>query len=280
MNFPPIYIIKIPGSERNPDLFKSLERLGLDYEIQNAIVGSELTPSEITERVNLKACKARLGYDISFGLIGCALSHNQIYRMALKKNFDWILVFEEDAILIDFNPNQILEIIESNDALPTIVQLFSRSARLMNVKNKIKLSDGIREIYNFKPRLVGSGASAYLINKSAMKESQTKNLLCGPPDWPEWSVKVQMKGVYPWMTSESHIDSTIPEIKISRSRHLVRKITQVTFLHYFYYKSEYAGIKSYIAEEINPTLWHLIWRLRGARFYKNDVNGPQVIGKN
>jgi hypothetical protein len=278
MTFPPIYIIKMPGSERNPELFESLKKLGLSYEIQTAIIGKNLTSGEINSQVNLRSCKARLGYDISQNLIGCALSHKEIYRKAYFQNKDWILVFEEDAKLTDFDPEQIIQITGTSSAEPLIIQLFSRSARLMNKKTIELLPGGTREIFTFQPRLVGSGASAYLMNKSALKLSQKNHLLGGPPDWPEWSSKVTMKGVYPWMTTESDIGSTIPIVRTKRIKYLLRRFMQVTFIHFLVYKNEYENILNYISEELHPLFLHLIWKLRGSRFYKNDVNGPQVIG--
>jgi GR25 family glycosyltransferase involved in LPS biosynthesis len=278
MKFPPIYIIKMPGSDRNPGLNQSLDKLGLKYIIQNAVVGNNLTQSELNLRVNLRGCEARLGYKISKSAIGCALSHREIYKKALGSNFEWVLIFEEDAILIDLDIDHILEIVNENYKNPVIVQLFSRSARLFNPKSKKSIGHGQREIFSFMPRIPGTGTSAYLINKSALEIALEKEVLNGPADWPDWGHKVIIKGVYPWMTSESDCESTIPVNSESRFKYVLRRISQLTLIHFLIYKKEYANLSTYISEEIIPYIFYLRWKIGGSKFYKNDRNGLQYFG--
>jgi len=277
MSFLPTYVIKMPGSERNPGLCQSLDQLGIKYQIQKATVGKDLSSDEIYSEVNMRSCKARLGYTISKSLIGCALSHREVYRNALTKNFEWILIFEEDAILSDFDPTQIVEITQKTSNDPTVIQLFSRSARLMKLGSNRKLENCKREIFDFEPRITGCGASAYLINKAAMLFSQDAKQIGGPPDWPEWSHKVKFLGVYPWMTTESDFGSVIPLTKVSRSKYLIRRFMQFTFIHYLIYHKEYKGFNQYLAEEIKPFVKHVRWKLNGSKYYRNDKSGPQVI---
>ncbi len=267
----------MPGSERNPELYNSLEKLSANYEIQDAIVGKDLTTAEIESLVNLRSCDARLGYRISNNLIGSGLSHREIYKKAYAANLDWVLILEEDAILNDFNSLEINEVMNFCKDNPTIIQLFSRAARLMDLKSIRSLKDKKRIIFNFKPRIAGCGAPGYLINLAAIKLALSTDKLAGAPDWPEWAQKVQIKGIYPWMITESDIGSTMPENPISRSRYLTRRLLQFSGLHYLIYKNEYVGLRDYMKEEIIPYLLHLRWKVGGSKFYLNDVDGPQII---
>ena len=277
MNFPPIYIIKMPGSNRNPELYNSLDKLNASFKIQDAVVGKQLSVDEIESLVDLRSCDARLGYRISNNLIGSGLSHREIYKKAYAANADWVLILEEDAILKDLNSEEINEVITLCSNSPTIVQLFSRAARLMDTKTIKHLKNSRRIIFNFKPRIAGCGAPGYLINRSAIELALFNNKLAGAPDWPEWAQKVQIKGIYPWMITESDIGSTMPGKPISRTRYLVRRILQFSGVHYLVYKKEYPSFQDYFNEELTPYLLHIRWKVGGSKFYLNDINGPQII---
>jgi GR25 family glycosyltransferase involved in LPS biosynthesis len=277
MSFPPIYIIKMPGSQRNPELYKSLENLGIEYKIQDAVVGKNLSKAEIKSRVNLRSCDARLGYRISNNLIGSGLSHREIYKKAFAANLNWVLILEEDAILKDFDSKEIYEFAKINGDTPTIIQLFSRAARLMDSRSIKKLNNGERIIFNFKPRIAGCGAPGYLINRAAIELALSNNKLAGAPDWPEWAQKVQIKGIYPWMITESDMGSTMPVMPISRFKYIFRRILQFTGIHYLLYINEYPSFRDYFKEEITPYLLHIRWKVGGSKFYLNQTNGPQII---
>ncbi len=265
------------NSNRNLDLFSSLADLGLAFEIQDALSGKSLSTEEIRRSVNVRGCTARLGFRIDPSLIGCGLSHREVYKKILASSYKWALVLEEDAVLKDFDTDQIFEIIKLCESSPTIVQLFSRGSRLMKLKSRKSLSGSNRIIFDFMPRIIGSGAAGYLINLSAAKIALDVKKLNGAPDWPEWAKQIRYRGVYPWMIYESADGSTIPTTSVSRSRYILRRIAQMSGLHYIFYRKEYSGLKSYLNEEIIPYLLFTLWRLRGSKFYSSDVGGPQVL---
>ena len=267
----------MPGSQRNPELYKSLENLGIEYKIQDAVVGKNLSETEIKSHVNLRSCDARLGYRISNNLIGSGLSHREIYKKALAANFKWVLILEEDAILTDFDSKEIVELASIAEDIPTIIQLFSRAARLMDKQSIKYLKNGERIIFNFKPRIAGCGAPAYLINRAAIELALSTSQLAGAPDWPEWAQKVQIKGIYPWMITESDIGSTMPEVPISRFKYLFRRLLQFTGIHFLIYRDEYPSFQDYFKEEIIPYLLHIRWKAGGSKFYLGETNGPQII---
>lgn len=279
MNFLPIYIIKMPGSKRNPNLIQSIRSLGLDFILQEAVVGNSLTSDEIKSLVNLKGCNARLGYQISKNLIGCALSHKKIYGDALKKNSDWILVFEEDAQLVDFKLDDIQYALSLCEDSPIIIQLFSRASRLIDQSSIIKFKNSERIMFDFAPRLIGFGASAYLINKKAILLSMAINKLDGPSDWPSWTRNVTFKGLYPWMIYENDDQSTIPKNNINHFKYYCRKILQLLGIHFLIYRNQYGSLKNYARDELIPFGYYIRWKLGGSKYYQNDKSGPQIINK-
>ena len=279
MSFIPVYVIKLPNSFRNLELLTNLSDLGLNFEVHEAIDGKALNLNNIINSVNIRGCTARLGYRISNSLIGCGLSHRAVYKKAVESQYEWILILEEDAILTNFLPSQIFEVIQASGPTPTIVQLFSRGSRLIKLRSITKIGNGDRLLFDFMPRVVGSGASGYLINFAAMKIALSSPKLNGAPDWPDWAQRVRQRGVYPWMINESSVGSTIHLPSVTHSKYLLRRFAQFSGIHYFYYRKEYSRLIDYIKEEIIPYLVFVCWRLSGSKYLDQEASGPQVLWK-
>jgi GR25 family glycosyltransferase involved in LPS biosynthesis len=276
MSFIPIYIIEMPGSKRVELIKLQLRSLGLPFNSQEAIAGKNLTENRIEDLVDLKSCDARLGYRISANEIGSGLSHREVYKKGLQSESNWILILEEDVTLKKFNKDIIDKSILIAGSSPTIIQLFTRATRLVktppifNYENKTF-------IFEFNKRIIGSGAPAYLINRAAMDLALEVDRLDGAPDWPPWAQKVKMLCIYPWIFNESNEGSTISGlIRVSRQKYLLRRLTQLLGIHYLKYHSQYAGLKSYIDEEITPYFLYLFWKINKSKYFLNDSNGPQV----
>lgn len=277
MSFIPIYIIEMPGSKRVELIKSQLRSIDLQFTSQKAIVGKNLTQYEVEDLVDLKSCDARLGYRISPNLIGSGLSHREVYKKGLKSEFDWILILEEDVILKNFNRDIIYKAMTFAGNYPTIIQLFTRATRLVRTPPIVNCENK-DFIFEFNKRIVGSGAPAYLINKAAMGIALEVNRLDGAPDWPPWAQKVKMLCIYPWIFNESNEGSTVSGlISIDRKKYLWYRITQLFGFHYFKYRNNYNGFKSYMNEEIVPYLLHILWRVKGSQYFLGDKDGPQII---
>jgi GR25 family glycosyltransferase involved in LPS biosynthesis len=276
MNFLPIFIVAMPDSKRVELIKSQLERLGLSFVIQKSIVGNNLTEEEIKEKVNLRGCDARLGYKISKSLIGSGLSHIEVYKKALALESEWVLILEEDVIMIDFDRKLITRTLSEVGNSPAIIQLFSRASRLA-IKSSICEIETEKFVFKFNKRIAGCGAPAYLINKSALKIALDSSKLNGTPDWPSWGQKVSFFGLYPWLFKETGADTTVPENSILPRQNFWRRVSQISGVHYLVYRNEYQSFSSYLSEEIYPYLLFLIWRLRGSKYFKNDIDGIQLI---
>lgn len=276
MSFIPIYIIEMPGSKRVELIKSQLRSLDLQFISQKAISGKNLTESEIEDLVDLKSCDARLGYRISPNLIGSGLSHREVYKKGLKSEFDWILILEEDVILKKFNRDIMEKAMNIAGNYPAIIQLFTRATRLVKMP-PIYTDQNKDFIFEFNKRIVGSGAPAYLINRAAISLALSVSKLDGAPDWPPWAQKVKMLCIYPWIFNESNEGSTVSGLmRISRQKYLSRRIMQLLGIHYLKFNNQYAGLRSYLNEEITPYLLYLFWKINKSKYFFNDSNGPQI----
>ena len=271
-----MFIISLPESKRVNTIKSQLGNLGINYEVQDAVVGNNLTSKDIDTLVDLRGCDARLGYRISKNLMGSGLSHIEVYKKAYALRSDWTLILEEDAILMDFSEDLINRATSKLDEGAVIIQLFTRAARLIKKTSLYELDDD-KYLFEFNKRIVGCGAPAYLINREALKTALSQYKLIGAPDWPAWGQKVKFFGIYPWVVKESGDGSTVPVGSVSRFQYIKRKLAQLLGLHYLKYRSQYKNYGEYFSEEIMPYVLHVMWRLRGSKYYRNDQEGLQII---
>ena len=178
----PIFLIELENSTRSKVIKSQLKTLNKEFTIQRAIKGSELS-TPLLEKVDLGACKTRLGYEISPQLIGSGLSHMAIYDYAIRQKLKWIMVLEED-VKIEFEKffeTDLIQIIKRFESVQQgiIIQLFSRGTRLTSGFKWKRF--GNHYLFRFLPRLIGSGAPAYLINDKALAMYKKIGKLEGAP---------------------------------------------------------------------------------------------------
>jgi hypothetical protein len=276
MNFFPVFIISMTDSNRVELIKSQLSRLGISFEIQDAVVGKNLTEREINNLVNLRGCDARLGYRISKNLIGSGLSHIEVYKKAYALGNEWTLILEEDVNLIELNKELIYNATSKLITGPVIIQLFSRASRLIKTSTLQEVEKN-KFLFEFNKRIVGCGAAAYLINRETLKIALMHQKLDGAPDWPAWGKKIKFFGIYPWIFKETGDGSTVPVGSLSRTKNFKRRFSQLLGINYLTYRSEYGDFKEYLLEEILPYLLYIIWRITGSKYYKNDREGLQII---
>ena len=273
-----IFVIEMPNSFRSVKLKKQLKSFGLKFEVIKAIVGKNLSPEELSTSVDLNACKVRLGYPIGKELIGSGLSHQAIYKESLREKVDWALIFEEDAQLVSksFFIEDLNLLINNKDLLstPKIIQLFSRGSR---IAKKYPFETLITtQLFEFYPRLVGSGAPAYLINKSALKLFKGSTKLNGAPDWPPWTLPVNFLAVFPWPVHETGSNSTVPQHWQSRFSYWNRRIQIIFFIYYIRNFKVYGQFRNFFKEEWLPFVLYLCWKLKGSKYLENTA-GLQIF---
>jgi len=96
----PIYIISLADAHaRRAPLEEMFNRIGVTYEIFDAVDGRCGVPDNFSNLIDLSKAKDVLGRPLSAPEAGCALSHLFLYRKILEAGFPGAIIFEDDAIL-------------------------------------------------------------------------------------------------------------------------------------------------------------------------------------
>ena len=76
-----------------------LKRLRIDYERIPAVYGKTLPADVLHDAVDHFRWWCAIGWPVSPGQIGCAMSHYAIYRRMMYENIPVACVFEDDVLL-------------------------------------------------------------------------------------------------------------------------------------------------------------------------------------
>ncbi|WP_337025173.1 glycosyltransferase family 25 protein [Pantoea anthophila] len=243
-----IFVINLARSpERRSSIEQQLSLLNLNYEIIDAIDGSQLSYSDIIKETR------PLSYAVTCGEIGCALSHINIYRKMVRENIPIALVLEDDAVL-DYRSTQVMHELEKICNQSPTVTLLTETSQYIG-KPKYALNDQL-SIYNV---LEASCSHGYIINfQAAIKLAAFL--------YPVWMVadKWQILREY----SVCNVEAVIPPI-IRKSEH-----SELTTIQFYKNCSWLEGRKEYIWNEIKKgrplkiKLKRLIWTSLGRVFIK------------
>ena len=124
-----------------------------------AVNGKNISKNELIQIIEPSAMKSILDnyrkkhYDLSYGAVGCYLSHINIWKKFETNNLDYIIIFEDDANPV-FNFTELQKIIKNNTPNDWDIILFG------GIYNKYKnVNNYIDKIYSFYE------THAYIINK-------------------------------------------------------------------------------------------------------------------
>jgi glycosyl transferase family 25 len=194
------FVINLPAcAEKRAFMAEQLERLALDYEFLDAILGSERVtdPRFYDPRKSLEAN----GRELRPGEVGCALSHAAAYDEIVRRGLPCALVLEDDAILHDDVP-RMLELLERGELRQGEVVVLERcdhvrpfSSRRLFGKYRIAV-----------PVLVKLGsiaqAAGYVVSQEAARAMAGVNRpVYFPADsWGFYKGLVRFRGVTPTLT--------------------------------------------------------------------------------
>lgn len=201
------FIINLKHSlERRAKMESQLIKLNIAHEFIEAVDGREMTEAErrnVTREVN---------YAFLPGEVGCALSHQKIYKKIINENIEAALILEDDVVLSS-DLSKILNNVTLSETKPEIL-LLSRVNKFY--KKPIKNIYGSCNLHKMHQ---ATTAHAYIINQKAASKLIT-NLY---PVWmvsDKWSLfedlslaKIYSLVPYPVRLSEDANTSTINESK-------------------------------------------------------------------
>ncbi len=127
---PPIWVVNLRRStERREHIARQLDGLSVDYEIIDAVDGSELGPDDLAACYCPSGAISLLGRELTSGEIGCSLSHLRLYRRQVDEGLDEVVILEDDAVV---DP-AFLEILGRREDLPAdweLVTFYGSPARI------------------------------------------------------------------------------------------------------------------------------------------------------
>lgn len=152
-----IFVINLARStERRACIEIQLSHLNLEYEIIEAVDGSQLSYTDIMKETR------PLNYALSCGEIGCALSHINIYRRIVSECIPMALILEDDALIDSKTLEAISEIEERNIPFPTVT-LLTEGPKYINKP----LHKSEKKKYFIYEVLEAACSHGYVINNSA-----------------------------------------------------------------------------------------------------------------
>lgn len=212
-----IFIVNLKKSvERRQKMEEQLLALGLSAEFIEAVDGRLLSDDE------RKRVTAEVNYAFLPGEIGCALSHQKIYKKMIDENIDNALILEDDVVLNEEFKN-VMEQISVPAVRPSII-LLSRSNKFF--KKPLKK---LTHKHSLHKTLHATTTHSYIINKSA-----ANSLLNGlSPVWivaDKWGLFEDMSLVdvysvvpHPVLLSAEAKNSTINVTEDAQSIHKQKK---------------------------------------------------------
>lgn len=211
-----VHVINLKeAADRRKSITSQLEKLGLSYEIFDAIRGSSLTGAELAAKVDMNEV-AKYPNWLTPNMLGCSLSHLGVYQKIVESEIDWHLILEDD---VELDP-AIVSFMEAFEKTGTTFQehviLFygvKLSDKIILDKASLFKANG-HAIHKVQPNQKVGSTGAYLIHKATAQKILDNNPLVkvAPDTWhffrDQGSIK-QLNLVYPFLAKPALFESTI-----------------------------------------------------------------------
>ncbi len=178
-NFNNMEIILI-NLQRRPDRLekfkKQIDKYSLNFTIFSAIDGYKLKPNR-----QLNKIFENNDYNMRKGIVGCALSHLQIWIELIKSNKDFYLIFEDDVTIQDNFKTKLRKILNDIDYKQYDILFLGHHSKIKDLNNvnnitikKYNSVDSLKESYG--------GAFSYIITKNGAQKMLEYINTCGMPN--------------------------------------------------------------------------------------------------
>lgn len=181
-----IHIINLKEADRRREfMIMQLNKLGLQYEIFDAVKGSSLSEEELSAKVDMNEV-AKYPHWLTRNMLGASLSHMGVYQNIVNSNEDWHLILEDDVelsndVLLLLNHIRESEHIYRDHLVLLYAVSYKGAIELVN--NPITRT-GSYNIYRVVSNEIGGGG-AYVLHRSAAKKLIEKNRIIkvAPDTW-------------------------------------------------------------------------------------------------
>ncbi len=230
-----VHVINLKEAiERRKSITSQLEKLGLRYEIFDAVRGSSLSEKELNDKVDMQEV-AKYPNWLTPNMLGCSLSHLGVYRRIAESGRDWHLILEDD---VELDPAIVpfMEAFEKtgNTFQDHVVLLYGvkLSGKIILDKESLFEKSG-RTIHKVKPKQHVGSTGAYFIHKATARKMFENNPLVkvAPDTWhffrDQGSIQ-QLNCVYPFLSRPALFESTIGYVDKKsikyKVKHFVEKV--------------------------------------------------------
>lgn len=197
---------------------RQLNKLGLPFEIFEAVQGNDLTQEEILSWYDKDFFENRPFYHTN-GMVGCTLTHYFLYKKIVEQKISQALILEDDMILGKTLPsliNQISKKIRNDE----VIMLFYQSYFPINFYNSSEENvQGNYNLYQVNNLKGLRSTAAYIITYEGAKSMMNGYLPISffPDDWKKFYDKKLINGVrliYPFILTNAYEPTTIsPNLK-------------------------------------------------------------------
>ena len=184
------FLINLESSlERRDFMVRQLEALGLEYEVFRAVEGRKFTQADIERHCDMKTITAWPQL-FTPGMIGCILSHYEIYKEIVTRDLPYACVLEDDVKLSPVLPGILTRIGEmyDNGTLKQGEPVLLYYRRNLNVEFSTHEHLRIDDTYSaYRPVIVWAPitTAAYVLSRSTAERLIEKiyPVRCTPDSW-------------------------------------------------------------------------------------------------
>jgi len=266
------FVISLKRSvERRQFMIEQMNRLGLDYEIFDAIDGQLLTENDISHYCDINAVRNPNGYYASNGTLGCALSHYSVLKKIVEEGLESALILEDDALL-PLNIKDILSELENVIRNNEVIALFYSSAFSKILKLSLIGGETIKSGKLLFPVNIEVAASAiaYVVHKEAAM-NMVRVIMPLKTCSDDWGTHYKNRGftsfrcLYPSPVKPNNFKSSIdyinPKSKIGKLAYMVDKYKIPVFYQLLAYRRKLIMKKQMnyeLVNEVSPIYEKLI----------------------
>lgn len=171
------WVISLQNSVWRKKINSNLKDVANEIKIFDAIDVRNLSKHELDGIISFDEVAKNMGRELALPEIGCAASHLKIYEKFLLSNDDCIVVFEDDAELVDENIDKFVKtFFEEKSKDPTVISFFTQEAYALRTASSQILKCITRPL-----NTVG-----YAMNKLAAQNilDSTNHKVVSTADWP------------------------------------------------------------------------------------------------
>lgn len=270
----PVFVISLPGSPRRARIARALSHLGIPFSFVEAIEGRAMTETTLHAVYDEARALKHIGRPLGRGEVGCALSHQQIYRTMVDEGLPFAIVLEDDAILGE----AIVSFRQNMACLVEDVELVSLNALFGFVHRRPSYAFLDRGLHRANSTV--SGAVAYFIRLSAARKFLRQgHRIFTLADWPLDHRAVRHYILAPMVVGHGDSNSSLTKdrahlqhkVPKSAAIRMIRAIFYLSFLGYVFRFRRYEGLLNYYDREVASRL------LKRLRFWFLDVERVPLV---